>query len=90
MTVIYKCLHGLMNCPPSTLGLSVVTGNVRGQGVHVTQRRVPKDMSRVCDSLFPYRAPPNWNKLPLSITSGQSLSLFKKQLINYCMSKQIN
>ena len=90
MTVIYKCLHGLMNCPPSTLGLSVVTANVRGQGVHVTQRRMPKGMSRVCDSLFPHRAPPNWNKLPLSITSCQSLSLFKKQLINYCLFKQIN
>ena len=82
--------HRLCVLQLGLLAHTCVTANVRGQGVHVTQRRVLKSMSRVCDSLFPYRAPPNWNKLPLSITSCQSLSLFKKQLINYYLSKQIN
>ena len=33
MITVYKYLHGLMNCTPSSLGLSVITSNLRGCGI---------------------------------------------------------
>ena len=40
MITVYKCLHGLMNCTPSSLGLSVITSNVRGCSIRLVQRRI--------------------------------------------------
>ena len=86
MITIYKCLNGLINCTPSSLGLSVITSNVRGCGTRLVQRRI---VSRTCSGIFPYRVPTRWNKLPLSITGSLTLFQFKKRrLFTYYMSDQ--
>ena len=33
MITVYKCLHDLTSCTPSSLGLSVISSNVRGCGI---------------------------------------------------------
>ena len=85
MITVYKCLHGLMNCTPSSLALSVITSNVRGCGIRLVERRI---FSRTCSGLFPHRVPARWNKLPLSITGSLTLSQYKKRLFTYYMLDQ--
>lgn len=87
MTTVFKCLHGRMDCTPSDLGLSVSTSNTRGKGIRLGQRC---GVSRVCDSLFVYRAPSEWNNLPLNISSCSSLNSFKDRLYEHytCISMQ--
>jgi hypothetical protein len=77
MLTMYKVLHGNFGCTPSQLGITLASSSTRGQGVHVIQRRA---ISSASSSLFQFRGPSNWNKIPINIASSLTLNSFKKLL----------
>jgi ribonuclease P/MRP protein subunit RPP40 len=77
MLTMYKILHGNFGCTPSQLGITLASSSTRGQGVHAIQRRA---ISSASSSLFQFRGPSNWNKIPINITSSLTLNSFKKLL----------
>ncbi len=85
MVFIFKCLHGLVNFPPTELGLAIVTSVTRGEGTRLRQK-CPN--TRSCGNLFCYRAVTSWNKLPMSIITSNSVRSFKLSLHNYLSRSQ--
>ena len=77
MTIVYKFLHGLVNCQASDVGMQLTATSTRGGGIHLVQQR-PR--TRVCTNLFPLRAATLWNKTDLAILNLQTLTNFKTAL----------
>jgi hypothetical protein len=77
MVTIYKCLHGMMNCSPASLGLQLVDSVTRGSGMRLRQLRAP---TSACAAHFACRAPSEWNKLPVGVVSCKTVSSFKNCL----------
>ena len=77
MILIYKGIHSLGGCALGEFGLSIAGGISRGAGVRLHQDRPSNNMAA---SMFKFRAAKKWNSMPLSITSSQSLSIFKSRL----------
>ena len=87
MTIVYRCLHGLVKCPLSSLGLSVAATNTRSNLVNLQQRRL---VSKTHGALFCCRAPSQWNKLPAKVTQCHTISNFKENLFNYLIKQNCN
>ena len=77
LTFTYKCLHGLIDISPESIGLHLQGGNTRGAGLHLA---VPRATTSRVKSYFKYRLPVLWNALPLTLLSSTSLNSFRRGL----------
>ena len=77
LTFTYKCLHGLIDILPESIGLHLQGGNTRGAGLHLA---VPRATTSRVKSYFKYRLPILWNALPLTLLSSTSLNSFRRGL----------
>jgi hypothetical protein len=83
MTFIFKCLHGYINCEPSSFGLHTTS---RSNRPRLTQKLIK---NKAHGSTFSCRGPSTWNKLPPDITCCQSLNVFKRKLFNHLIGTQL-
>ena len=75
LVMAYKCLHGLIDVTASDLRLSVSANNERSGQLRLKTFRPP---TKRVSSLFKFRAPREWNALPKSATTANSLLIFKR------------
>ena len=80
LMMAYKCLHGLIDVTASDLGLSVSANNERGGRFRLKTFRPP---TKRVSSLFKFRAPREWNALPKSVTTANSLLIFKRAVTQH-------
>ena len=78
LTFTYKCLHGLIDISPESIGLHLQGGNTHGAGLHLA---VPRATTSRVKSYFKYRLPILWNALPLTLLSSTSLNSFRRGLL---------
>ena len=83
MLLVYKCLHGMINCSPASLGLTLAVSNTRSDGCRLIQQRVKNKRH---GSAFSCRASSTWNKLPSDIVCSKSLHMFKSRLHKHLLS----
>jgi hypothetical protein len=81
--LVYKCLHGMINCSPASLGLTLAVSNTRSDGCRLIQQRVKNKRH---GSAFSCRASSTWNKLPSDIVCSKSLHMFKSRLHKHLLS----
>ena len=62
LVIVYKYLHGFINCLPSDVGLETATFSTRDCDIRLKQKR---PVNRNSTNLFPFRAASTWDKLPL-------------------------
>ena len=53
LEIVYKYLHGLINCLPSDVGLETAASSSRGCDIRLKQKH---PANRSCAKLFPFRA----------------------------------
>ena len=80
LVMAYKCLHGLIDVTASDLGLSVSANNERSGQFRLKNFRPP---TKRVSSLFKFRAPREWNALPKSVTTANSLFIFKRAVTQH-------
>ena len=77
MMFIFKSLHGQIRYPASDFGLRLSAALTKSGGVLLEQQLTKSHFGA---SLFNCRAPSEWNKLPLRVTSSLSILQFKQRL----------
>ena len=77
MHTIFNLIHGLHGITLEDAGLSLCNSITRGSGVHLKQCHVINNA--ICN-LFKYRAPQQWNSLPLNIVQCTNFTSFKRKL----------
>ena len=87
MLTVFKLIHGLHGITledtvisPRSLGLSLCNSILRRSGVRLKQGHVINNA--ICN-LFKYRAPQQWNSLPLNIVQCTNFISFKRKLFVY-------
>ena len=77
MHTVFKLIHGLHGITLEDASLSLCNSITRGSGVRLKQVYVINNA--ICN-LFKYRAPQQWNSLPLNIVQCTNFTSFKRKL----------
>ena len=77
MHTVFELIHGLHGITLEDAGLSLCKSITRGSGVRLKQGHVINNA--ICN-LFKYRAPRQWNSLPLNIVQCTNFTSFKRKL----------
>ena len=80
----FKYLHGLLDCNPSDVGLTLASASTRGQSTPLFRRR---PINAVAANRFSHRAATMWNNLPFDCLKNNSLNILKKTVL-YQLYKQ--
>ena len=83
MHTVFKLIHGLYDITVEDAGLSLCSSITRGSGVCLKQGHA------ICN-LFKYRAPHQWNSLPLNIAQCTNFISFKCKLFVYLQENDIS
>ena len=75
MHTVFKLIHGLHGITLEHAGLSLCNSITRGSGVRLKKGHVTNNAN-----LFKYRAPQQWNSLPLNIVQCTNFTSFKSKL----------
>ena len=80
MLTVFKLIHGLHGVTLEDAGLSLCISITPGSWLRLEQGHVINNA--ICN-IFKYRAPQQWNSLPLNIVQYTNFTSFKRKLFIY-------
>ena len=86
MHTVFKLIHELHGITLEDAGLSLCNSITRGSGVHLKQGHLIDNA--ICN-LFKYRAPQQWNSLPLNIVQCINFTSLKRKLFTYFQENDV-